>query len=80
MNFKPGDRVLFVTCFSRNNLNATVVDWGNLNPPPAVPFAEDIVATLKSGMYTAVLIDDYDNSRWKYSPYYLAPTWFLELR
>jgi len=80
MNFKPGDRVRFISCFEAYSSNATVMDWGKLSPPPVVPFAEDVIADLKSGECTVVLIDNHDNPKWKYSPYYLAYTWLLELR
>jgi len=79
IGYKPGVTVRFTPCFLNQDVPAIMMDWEDLGPLPAVPFTEEVLGYLKSGECTVVLLDNCDNSKWTYTPYYVVPTCFLEL-
>jgi len=74
MMFKPGDKVrVFLDIFGPNGVTGTVMDRKNLDPPPAESIEVDNARIL------VVSLDDWDNSTWVYSPYFLVWASYCEL-
>lgn len=67
MQFKPGDRIIIsLDLFKGCRGTGTVMDRKNLDPLPAKPITADNERLL------VVLLDDWDNSMWIHSPYFLV--------